>query len=95
MPPNRETRLVSAPAAMRVEDGRIVFSGPLEVKSIAAVWQKAMAAARRRPGEALNVDISECPHLDTAGATLLLAMERLHESEVNLTGADPKGGRAD
>ncbi len=90
MPPNRETRLVSAPAAMRVEDGRIVFSGPLEVKSIATVWQKAMAAARRRPGEALNVDISECPHLDTAGATLLLAMERLHESEVNLTGADPK-----
>ncbi len=80
----------AAAVAMRVEDGRIFFSGPLEVKSIAAVWQKAMAAARREPGEPLNVDISECPHVDTAGATLLLAMERLHESEVNLTGADAK-----
>jgi len=75
---------------MRVEDGRIIFSGPLEVKSIAAVWQKAMTAARRAPGEALDIDISECPHVDTAGATLLLAMERLHESDVNLSGADAK-----
>jgi len=82
----------SAEVTMRVEDGRIIFAGPLEVKRIAAVWQKAMAAARRGPGQALNIDISECPHVDTAGATLLLAMERLHESEVNLTGADAKAG---
>jgi phospholipid/cholesterol/gamma-HCH transport system permease protein len=75
---------------MRVEDGRIIFSGPLEVKCIAAVWQKAMTAARRAPGESLNIDISECPHVDTAGATLLLAMERLHEREANLSGADAK-----
>jgi len=79
-------------AAMRVEAGKIVFSGPLEVKSIAGVWTKAIAAAHRNADQALQIDISECETIDTAGATLLLAMERGHPGSVDLTGADAKAG---
>jgi phospholipid/cholesterol/gamma-HCH transport system permease protein len=75
-------------AAMRVEAGKIIFSGPLEVKSIAAVWAKAMTAAHRGPDQMLHIDISGCPVIDTAGATLLLAMERGHSGAMELTGAD-------
>ena len=74
-------------ATMRLEAGKIIFSGPLEVKSIAEVWAKAMAAAHRGPGQMLHIDISGCPTIDTAGATLLLAMERGHGGAMELTGA--------
>lgn len=77
-------------AALRVESGRIIFSGPLEVKTIAAVWAKAMTAARRTADQSLQIDISECAAIDTAGATLLLAMERLRQGAVEVTGADAK-----
>jgi phospholipid/cholesterol/gamma-HCH transport system permease protein len=77
-------------AAMRVEAGKIIFSGPLEVKSIAGVWAKALTAAHRATDQALQIDISECANIDTAGATLLLTMERGHKGDVAVTGADAR-----
>lgn len=77
-------------ASMRAESGKIIFSGPLEVTTIAAVWVKAISASRREADRALQIDISDCAAIDTAGATLLLAMERGHQGEVELTGADAK-----
>ncbi len=79
-------------AAMRVEAGKIILTGSLEVKSIAGVWTKAIAAAHRGSDQALQIDISDCAPIDTAGATLLLAMEREHRGPVQLTGADPQAG---
>lgn len=78
--------------ALRAEPGKITLSGPLEVKRLSAVWSKAIAAAHRGRDRALQIDISGCTVLDTAGATLLLAMEREHQGPVTLTGAD---GRAE
>ena len=76
--------------AMRVEDGKIVFSGPLEVKSIAGIWAKAITAAHGVADRTLRIDITDCATIDTAGATLLLAMERGHDGAVEVTGADAK-----
>jgi phospholipid/cholesterol/gamma-HCH transport system permease protein len=77
-------------ATLRVAEGAVIFSGPLEVKSIADVWQKAMVAARRATDCELTIDIAGCPNIDTAGATMLLAMERAHHGLVKMAGADEK-----
>ncbi len=77
-------------AVMRVEAGKIIFSGLLEVRSIAEVWTKAINAAHRGADQPLRIDISECETLDTAGATLLLTMQRGHAGPVEITGADAK-----
>jgi phospholipid/cholesterol/gamma-HCH transport system permease protein len=75
---------------MRLEPGKIILSGKLEVKCIGGIWTAALNAAKRAPDEALSIDISECAAIDTAGATLLLAMERGHRGPVAVTGADAR-----
>ncbi len=74
---------------MRVEPGRIVLLGALEVKVIGPLWNRAMAAAAAA-GKPLEIDISGCSAVDTAGATLLLEMERRHSGATAFSGADPK-----
>jgi phospholipid/cholesterol/gamma-HCH transport system permease protein len=78
------------PADLHVSDGVLTLSGDLVARGVGGIWAKAMTAARRGGAEALVVDIAGCGVLDTAGATLLLALERAHGGQVSLRGADAK-----
>jgi phospholipid/cholesterol/gamma-HCH transport system permease protein len=68
-------------AALTTGEARLALSGPLVAASLGPLWQAAMtrAAAAKRRGEALVIDISAAQKVDTAGATFLLALERVHD----------------
>jgi phospholipid/cholesterol/gamma-HCH transport system permease protein len=57
---------------------RLVLAGHLDVDGAGAVWSEATSAARDAAGEALVVDASGLDYCDTAGAALLIAIEREH-----------------
>ena len=78
-------------AAMRVEDGKIIFSGPLEVKKRRRRLGEgdhggAIAARTRRCRSTFRIAAPSTP----PERRLLLAMERGHTGEVEVTGADAK-----
>jgi phospholipid/cholesterol/gamma-HCH transport system permease protein len=55
---------------------RLILSGHLDVDSTGALWREAMLAARGAGRDALVVDASGLAYCDTAGAALLVAIER-------------------
>lgn len=57
----------------------IALSGPLTAAALAAIWTRALAAARR--AQHLTIDVSDAARIDTSGAALLLALERGHTGE--------------
>ena len=57
---------------------RLVIEGDLDVDGAGEVWRAAIAAARSARGAGLVVDASGVQYCDTAGAALLLAIEREH-----------------
>ncbi len=79
---------MSQAAALHVEDGKVALSGDLVAKNVGAIWQKSIAAAKHVGAAELVIDVTECGMIDTAGATLLLTMARLHGGEMSLQGAD-------
>jgi phospholipid/cholesterol/gamma-HCH transport system permease protein len=64
------------------------FTGDLVARSVGLVWDSALRAARR--AGALVVDLSGCGMIDTAGAILLLNVERAHGGEFLVRGADAR-----
>ncbi len=50
------------------------FDGPLDLTATAALWVQTLDAARRAGGK-ITLDVTQVPHCDTAGATLLAAAE--------------------
>lgn len=85
MPPNaaRVTDDSATGARLRTEldaagASRLVIAGHLDVDGAGAVWSEAIEAAREAAGNALVVDASELDYCDTAGAALLIAIEREH-----------------
>jgi phospholipid/cholesterol/gamma-HCH transport system permease protein len=75
-------------AILRVEPGVIAFTGDLVAQSIGRIWEAALRAARR--AGALVVDLSGCGIVDTAGAILVLNLERAHGGEFSVRGADER-----
>jgi phospholipid/cholesterol/gamma-HCH transport system permease protein len=55
---------------------RLILSGHLDVDSTGVLWREAMLAARGAGGGALVVDAAGLEYCDTAGAALLVAIER-------------------
>lgn len=55
---------------------RLILSGHLDVDSTGVLWRDAMLAARDAGGGALIVDAAGLDYCDTAGAALLVAIER-------------------
>jgi len=55
---------------------RLILSGRLDVDSTGALWREATLAARGAGRDALVVDASGLVYCDTAGAALLVAIER-------------------
>ncbi len=55
---------------------RLILSGHLDVDSTGALWREATAAAQGAGGGALVVDATGLDYCDTAGAALLVALER-------------------
>ena len=55
---------------------RLILSGHLDVDSTGVLWREAMLAARGAGGGALVVDAAGLAYCDTAGAALLVAIER-------------------
>ncbi len=57
---------------------RLVLEGRLDVDGAGEVWREAIEAARDAAGEPLVVDARDLSYCDTAGAALLIAIEREH-----------------
>ena len=66
------------------------FAGPLDVAATARVWSRALREAAKLRGQKLTIDLSAVPVCDTAGAALLLEIERLQGAPVSITGAAEK-----
>jgi phospholipid/cholesterol/gamma-HCH transport system permease protein len=78
----------TADAALTRRDGAIVLSGRLDARSLATLWEEAVAAVT--PGAPLTIDLSGCSYCDLSGTALLLAMEERAGSPARLVGADPR-----
>ncbi|OYV34134.1 MAG: ABC transporter permease [Rhodospirillales bacterium 20-64-7] len=78
-------------AVLRQDGDVLAFSGDLVAKNVGGIWKSSIAAAKRAQADVLSVDISACPMIDTAGATLLLTMEQAHGGEMQLQGAETQG----
>lgn len=65
----------------------LVFSGRLDATTIGALWDPALAVARVGPDDALRVDLTSVVQCDTAGVTLLAAIEAAHGRPITLIGA--------
>jgi phospholipid/cholesterol/gamma-HCH transport system permease protein len=66
------------------------FAGPLDVAATAQLWSRALREAAKLRGQKLTLDLAGVPLCDTAGATLLLEIERLQGAPVTMTGATEK-----
>lgn len=73
-------------ATLDAAPGRLAFAGRLDADGIGALWHPAIDAARREAGD-LVLDLSRVEACDTAGTTLLLAVEQAHQGEVRMQGA--------
>jgi phospholipid/cholesterol/gamma-HCH transport system permease protein len=78
VPPPASVTSSSVAAAERDGALVLVFRGRLEVTGIGRVWAAALRAAAQRSGKPLVLDLHDVALCDTAGATLLLAVERAH-----------------
>lgn len=76
-----------APAALARRDGTLALSGRLDARSVAMLWQEALAAAA--PGEPVTIDLSGCTYCDVSGTALLLAIEDRSGGRATLVGAAP------
>ena len=63
------------------------FSGQLDLAAVAGLWNNALLAARREPSRPLLIDLAGVDGCDTAGATLLLAIEHAHGGTTTMRGA--------
>ncbi len=73
------------------QNGEILaFAGRLETQDLAPIWGTATAAAAARRGQKLTLDLSAVEGCDTAGATLLVAVEAAHGAPLDLLGANDK-----
>ncbi len=73
---------------LNVSSGRIVMQGSLTALELGSLWGRAMRASAAAAGAGLTIDLSEVRRLDSSGAALILAMERRHGGDVEITGAD-------
>ncbi len=64
------------------------FSGLLNLSAVARLWNIALAAARTTPDRPLQIDLTALDRCDTAGATLLLAVEQARGGSIALIGAN-------
>ncbi|WP_135465712.1 ABC transporter permease [Crenalkalicoccus roseus] len=81
---DRPTRFAASPEGGGV---RLAFAGRLDAAAVARLWPEATRAVR--PGQPLILDLSGLSGLDTAGAVLLLRLER-HAGEARWEGpAEP------
>jgi phospholipid/cholesterol/gamma-HCH transport system permease protein len=71
----------------RGEARALIFDRRLDTAAAGPAWNAAMRAAGRAKGRTLILDLSAVTHCDTAGATLLLALERAHDGETRVEGA--------
>ena len=70
------------------DDGEVMrFSGQLDLAAVARCWSAALVVARRQPSRPLSIDLAGVESCDTAGATLLLAVEHAHGGTVSIIGA--------
>ena len=65
----------------------MLFSGRLDLAATAHFWTDALAAASSEPSKPLVIDLAGVAACDTAGATLILAVERAHGPTSTITGA--------
>jgi phospholipid/cholesterol/gamma-HCH transport system permease protein len=77
----------TAPPALTRRDGALVLSGRLDAHTVAALWDKALAAVT--PGAPATVDLSGCTYCDVSGTALLLAIEEKAGAPVSVVGAEP------
>lgn len=66
------------------------FAGRLDIEAAAKLWSPVLRAVRKAGGRSLVVKLDAVTMCDTAGATLLLEVERAHGAAVALEGADAK-----
>ncbi|HKL00709.1 MAG TPA: MlaE family lipid ABC transporter permease subunit [Desulfotignum sp.] len=69
------------------------FSGDLDAKGIASVWDTACSRMRKAAGPALAIDLSGIEYFDTAGAAFIAHLEQMAEDrswgKTDITGLDP------
>lgn len=75
-------------ATLREDNTGLSFGGGMTAAGIGRMWNRAVAAAKQRQGQALAIDLSGVSAFDTTGAALILAMERAHGGAAALHGAD-------
>jgi phospholipid/cholesterol/gamma-HCH transport system permease protein len=75
-------------AALRVEAGVVYLTGDLVARSVGRIWDSALRAGGK--AGTLAVDLSGCGTIDTAGAILVLNVERAHGGAVAIRGADER-----
>lgn len=70
--------------------GRLGFAGPLEAAAVARLWPEAMRQAGTRP-HPLVLDLARVTAIDTAGAVMLLRLERLGGEGTRIEGLAADG----
>lgn len=71
---------------MTQQDGRAVMrlAGCLDAEGAGALWQQAMAEARRARAPELVIDLAEVSACDMAGAVLLASITKAHQGTVSI-----------
>jgi phospholipid/cholesterol/gamma-HCH transport system permease protein len=84
-------------ASLRIEDEAdsrtLVLQGRLDTGAVAPLWLQAVASGRAARGRRLILNLAGVSACDTAGAILLLAVERAHGGDVTMTGASAELAR--
>ena len=74
----------------RTHDGvRLRFSGTLDLAAVARLWPSALDAASQDTSDRLLIELADVTACDTAGATMLLAVERAHGGATQVIGPIP------
>ncbi len=77
---------MSATVQIEQNGALLVFAGALETQELGPVWETATRAAAARRGAALALDLSRIDGCDTAGATMLVAIEAAYGAPLDLRG---------
>lgn len=72
---------------LTLSSGCVAFRGELTSRVLGPLWVQAMAASAQAAEAALVIDLSDVSRLDSSGAALILAMERQHGQNVEISGA--------
>lgn len=86
--PAEKSEAASLAQAERGGAPALIFAGRLDAAGVARIWTQALRAAGQAKGQRLTFDLSRVSLCDTAGATLLVAAERAHETPVVLEGVN-------